>query len=46
MPIGLYVPFEAAWKAVKEFIETGGAFPQSIEWIANNDLPLNSFPDP
>jgi hypothetical protein len=33
-------------KAVKEFIETGGALPTSIEWIANSDLPENTFPDP
>ncbi len=46
MQIGLYVPFEAGWKAVKEFIETGGAFPKSIEWVANADLPPGTFPDP
>ncbi len=45
-PVGLYVPFDAAWKAVKEFLETDGALPKSIEWIANNDLPENTFPDP
>jgi hypothetical protein len=46
MPIGLYIPFEKAWKAVKEFIETDGKLPTSIEWIANRDLPPNTFPDP
>lgn len=46
MPIGLYVPFETAWKAVKEFIETDGQLPKSIEWIANSDLPPNTFPTP
>src|SRR5581483_7561046 len=25
MPLGLYVPFEAAWQALKEFIQSGGA---------------------
>ena len=39
MPIGLFVPYETAWKAVKEFIETDGELPKSIEWIANRDLP-------
>jgi hypothetical protein len=46
LPVGLFIPFETAWKAVKEFIETDGALPKSIEWIANRDLPPNTFPDP
>jgi hypothetical protein len=46
MPIGLYVPFDKAFAAVKEFIETDGELPKSIEWIANRDLPPNTFPPP
>ena len=46
MPVGLYIPFREAWKAVKEFIETEGELPKSIDWIANKDLPPNTFPDP
>ena len=46
LPVGLFIPFEQAWKAVKEFIETDGQLPKSIEWIANRDLPPNTFPDP
>jgi hypothetical protein len=46
MPIGLYIPFENAWKAVKEYIVTDGELPKSIEWIANQDLPADTFPDP
>jgi hypothetical protein len=46
LPVGLFIPFEVAWKAVKEFIETDGELPTSIEWIANRDLPPNTFPDP
>jgi len=45
-PVGLFIPFDKAWKAVKEFIETEGDLPKSIEWIANRDLPSNIFPDP
>lgn len=45
-PIGLFIPFAEAWKAVKEFMETEGALPKSIEWINNNDLPDNTFPPP
>src|SRR5262252_8639295 len=33
MPVGLYIPFKHAWKAVKQFIETDGQLPKSIEWI-------------
>jgi hypothetical protein len=46
LPVGLFIPFEVAWEAVKEFIETDGEIPRSIEWIANRDLPPNTFPDP
>jgi Immunity protein Imm1 len=46
LPVGLFIPFELAWKAVKEFIETDGKLPESIKWIANRDLPPNTFPDP
>jgi hypothetical protein len=46
MPIGLYIPFERAWLAVKEFIETDGQLPNSIEWVRTSDLPDQTFPDP
>jgi hypothetical protein len=46
LPVGLFIPFDEAWKAVKEFIETDGRLPASIAWIANRDLPPNTFPDP
>jgi hypothetical protein len=46
LPVGLFIPFEQAWKAVKEFIETDGTLPQSIDWIANRDPPPSTFPDP
>jgi hypothetical protein len=46
MPIGLFIPFEQALKAVVEFIETDGALPKCIEWIAADDLPEGSFPEP
>jgi Immunity protein Imm1 len=44
--IGLFIPFESAWKAVKEFIERNGELPTSVEWIASRDLPPGTFPDP
>lgn len=46
LPVGLFIPFKSAWLAVKEFIETDGALPKSIEWVANKDLPEGTFPDP
>jgi hypothetical protein len=46
MPIGLFIPFETAWKAIKEFIESNAALPKSIPWVANRDLPVDAFPDP
>jgi hypothetical protein len=45
LPIGLFIPFAPAFQAVKEFIETDGKLPKNIEWIANKDLPPNTFPD-
>ncbi|MBL8565034.1 MAG: hypothetical protein JNM89_04890 [Hyphomicrobiaceae bacterium] len=46
LPIGLFIPFAEAWKAVKEFMETEGQFPKSIEWIKGANLPEGTFPDP
>ncbi len=46
LPVGLFIPFDKAYSAVKEFIETDGKLPKSIEWIANKDLPQGTFPDP
>ena len=46
LPVGLFIPFAKAWLAVKEFMETEGQLPKSIEWVRNSDLPPNTFPDP
>jgi len=46
LPIGLFIPYVKAWEAVKEFLQTDGTLPKSIEWVANSDLPANTFPDP
>ena len=46
LSVGLFIPFAEAWQAVKEFIETDGELPKNIAWIANSDLPLETFPDP
>jgi hypothetical protein len=44
MSVGLFVPFRDAWRAVKEFIETDGELPTSIEWVRAGDLPEDTFP--
>ena len=46
LPVGLFIPFPEAWKAVKEFIESDGQLPKSIAWIKNTDLAPDTFPDP
>ena len=46
MPMGLFIPFEQALKAVVEFMQTNGARPKCIEWIAPSELPEGSFPEP
>jgi hypothetical protein len=46
LPVGLFIPYVMAWLAVKEFIQNDGRLPKSIAWIANRDLPSNTFPDP
>ena len=46
LPVGLFIPFEKAWLAVKEFMETEGQLPKSIEWVRHEDLPPNTFPSP
>lgn len=46
LPVGLFIPFDQAWLAVKEFMETEGRLPTSIAWVNSDDLPDNTFPDP
>ena len=46
LPVGLFVPFPVAWKAVKQFMETEGQLPTSIEWVKGSELPPGTFPDP
>jgi hypothetical protein len=46
LPVGLFIPLEVAWVAVKEFLESDGALPTRIQWAAVRDLPPDTFPDP
>ena len=46
IPMGLFIPFEQALKAITEFIRTNGARPKCIEWITPSELPEGSFPEP
>lgn len=45
LSVGLFVPFEDGWRAVKEFIQAEGELPKSIVWVSGNDLPPETFPD-
>lgn len=45
LPVGLFIPHETAWEAVKEFMDTDGELPTRIKWIANRKLPRGTFPD-
>jgi hypothetical protein len=46
LPVGLFIPFAKAWRAVKEFMETDGELPKGIAWVDSRDLPPNTFPIP
>jgi len=46
LPVGLSIPFDQAWLAVKEFMDTDGQLSTSIDWVRSDDLPDNTFPDP
>ena len=46
LSVGLFIPFEQGWQAIKEFIETEGELPKSIEWVDDKALPPGTFPDP
>lgn len=46
VPVGLYVPFDVAWIAVKEFVEKVGELPQGIPWLSADDLPEDAFAMP
>jgi hypothetical protein len=46
LPVGLFIPFEQAWLAVKEFMATEGQLPTAITWVNSADLPAQTFPDP
>jgi hypothetical protein len=44
--LGLFIPFEEAYKAVKEFIESDGELPTGIGWVSGEDLLPERFPVP
>jgi len=46
LSIGLFVPFEVGRKAVKEFLESDGELPGSIDWLSDDNLPSDVFPLP
>jgi hypothetical protein len=46
LSLGLFISFENAWLAIKEFMLTEGELPTVIEWVATEDLPPETFPEP
>jgi hypothetical protein len=46
LSLGLFVPFDQAWIATKQFLESDGVLPQGIEWINSRELPPEAFPLP
>lgn len=46
LSLGLFIPFEPGWRAVEEFIRTEGKLPTAISWLADDDLPPETFPLP
>ena len=42
-PLGLFVPLEDAWKAIKDFLENEGGRSNKIAWIESKDLPPDIF---
>jgi hypothetical protein len=42
--VGTIVPFADAYRAVKEFMETDGELPRSIEWVSVDELPPRASP--
>jgi hypothetical protein len=42
--VGTFIPFANAYRAVKEFMETDGELPKSVEWIPTGDLPWEALP--
>ena len=44
--LAFFIPFDKAWLAVKEFIETDGQLPKSIEWVNMKGLQGDPFPVP
>ena len=46
LSLGLFISFDQAWIAAKEFLESDGGLPPSVAWVASRDLPPGAFPLP
>jgi hypothetical protein len=46
LPIGLFISFESAWTAVKDFLVQDGALSTSIAWISSSDVERFGSPNP
>lgn len=46
LSLGLFVSFDRAWMATKQFLESDGDLPKGITWIDARELPPEAFPLP
>lgn len=46
VPAGLFVSFDLAWTAIREFMAQDGELPRNIPWISADELPANAFSPP
>ncbi len=44
--LAFFIPFEKAWLAVKDFIESNGDLPKSIDWVDMKEIKELAFPEP
>jgi hypothetical protein len=46
VPAGLFISFDLAWAAVREFMAKDGELPGNIPWISANELSADVFSSP
>lgn len=46
LSLGLFISFDEAWIAAKQFLESDGALPPGVPWVDSRELPPGTFPDP
>ncbi|MEM7303584.1 MAG: hypothetical protein AAF468_21095 [Pseudomonadota bacterium] len=44
LPVALFIPFDDAFNALEDFINSEGKRSDRIEWVSGLDIPSNTFP--